>query len=71
MSITQCSPLVPLETPRGKGMAHFLIDYGEEHHLLWVTFIDATGECWTFANPDVRLQPNESLRRRTPETRDG
>lgn len=51
------SPL-PLDTPKGKGFAHFVIDYSQEHDLLWVVFIDETGECWTFSNKDIRLQPN-------------
>lgn len=51
-------PPIPLMTPRGDAMAHFLIDQGSEHHLRWVTFIIDTGECWTFINPDVRLWTN-------------
>ncbi len=62
--ILQLSPFVPLETPKGRGMAHFLIDYGAEHHLSWVVFIDETGECWTFDNPVVRLQANQTARPR-------
>ena len=27
-----------LETPKGKGFAHFVIDYSQEHNLLWVVF---------------------------------
>jgi hypothetical protein len=60
--IVQLSPLIPLETPRGPAMAHFMIDPGFEHHLQWVCFIDATGECWTFGNPQVRLSPNQTAR---------
>ncbi len=60
--IIQLNPLVPLETPEGKGMAHFLIDPGTEHHLQWVCFIDATGECWTFDNPKIKLQANQTAR---------
>lgn len=58
----QLNPPIPLETPRGLGMANVLIDYGPEHHLLWAVFIDATGECWTFLNSEVRLQVNETMR---------
>lgn len=32
---------------RGAGFAHFVIDYGPEHHLMWVIFMDKTGECGT------------------------
>lgn len=54
----QLDPLIPVETPKGFGMAYFLINPGPQAHLEWVVFIDDTGECWTFENPDVRLQPN-------------
>lgn len=61
--ILQLDPPIPLETPRGKALAHFLIDYGAEHHLLWVCFQDETGECWTWPNPQVRGQANPSMGR--------
>ncbi len=57
---------VPLETTRGPGFAHFLIDYGQEHHLLWVVFLNESGECWTLPNKDVRLSPNETMGVRMP-----
>ncbi len=49
---------MPLDTPKGPALAHFLIDYGVEHDLQWVCFIDATGECWTYRNKDIRAQKN-------------
>jgi hypothetical protein len=61
--ILQLNPPIPLDTPRGKAFAHVLIDYGQEHHLLWVCFIDETGECRAFQNPEVRLQHNETMGR--------
>lgn len=33
VSMTQLDPLIPLDTPKGPGMAHLVIDYGFEHHL--------------------------------------
>ena len=59
--ILQLDPTIPLETPKGSAKAHFLIDYGQEHHLLWICFQDDTGECWTWPNPQVRLQENVSM----------
>jgi len=56
-------PPLPFETPKGPAMAHFLIDYGPEHHLLWVCFQDDSGECWTWSNKDIRLQHNLSMGR--------
>lgn len=63
MTVTQLNPPLPLETPRGQGLAHFMIDYGPEHHLMWTVFIDATGECWTFQNPQIRAAKNVTLGR--------
>lgn len=54
----QLNPPIPLQTPKGSGVAWFLIDYGLEHNLMWVVVIDTTGEIWTFQNPDVRAQKN-------------
>ena len=56
-------PPLPLDTPKGKAMAHFLIDYGVEHHLCWVCFQNETGECWTWSNKDVRLEVNPTMGR--------
>lgn len=59
----QLNPPLPLDTPKGPALAHVLIDYGPEHHLLWVCFNDADGECWTWPNSQVRAQKNVSLGR--------
>lgn len=56
--ILQLNPAIPVVTPKGKGIAHFLIDNGIESDLQWVCFQDSTGECWTWKNPDVRAQKN-------------
>ena len=63
--ITQLNPPLPLITPRGKGLAHFVIDYGPEHHLMWTVFLDENGECWTFANPRIRATNNTTMGRET------
>lgn len=62
MPILQLNPTIPLDTPKGKAHAHVLIDYGEESHVLWLCFVDETGEAWTFRNTEVRLQKNETMR---------
>lgn len=62
--LTQLNPPLPLETPKGCGLAHFVIDYGPEAHLLWVVFMDEGGACWTVPNPEIRIQCNWSLKRR-------
>ena len=60
--ILQLDPTVPLETPKGKAHAHFLIDYGEEHYLVFVCFVDETGEQWSFRNDEIRLSRNLTMR---------
>lgn len=64
-AILQLNPPIPVDTPKGSGMATLLIDYGPEYDLMWVTFIDDTGECWTWPNPKIRAQKNITLGRRT------
>jgi hypothetical protein len=59
----QLNPPLPLDTPKGKGYAHFVIDYSQEHHLIWVVFLDDSGECWSFQNPEIRLQNNFTMGR--------
>lgn len=59
----QLNPPLPLKTPKGDGVAHFLIDYGPESDLYWTVFITATGEIWTFSNRDVRADTNITLGR--------
>lgn len=68
--ILQLNPPLPLTTSRGAGLAHFLIDYGAEHHLLWVIADDATGECWTLPNPEVRFTTNITMGRTSPDKLD-
>ena len=63
--LTQLNPPLPLITPKGKAWAHIVIDYGQEHDLLWVCFQDETGECWTFSNREVRIQENITMGRKT------
>jgi hypothetical protein len=60
----QLNPPIPLETPKGKGYAHFILDYGIEYNLMWVCFLDDTGECWTFENPEIKIQKNITIGRR-------
>lgn len=61
---TQLDPPLPLHVlGKGDGYALGLIDYGQEHNLIWVTAIDATGEIWCAPNPGVRMQKNWSVGR--------
>ncbi len=68
--ITQLNPPLPLTTPQGKAWAHFVIDYGQEHDLLWICFQDESGECWTWNNSEIRIQSNATLRRNLGDRED-
>jgi hypothetical protein len=64
MMFTQLLTPIPLHVlDKGDGFAIGVIDYGQEHDLIWVTAIDATGEIWCAPNPRVRLQPNWTMGR--------
>jgi len=56
--LTQLQSPIPLHTPKGKAWAVAIIDYGPHWDLQWVTFVHATGECWTFVNSDIRQEKN-------------
>ena len=61
---TQLNPPLPLSTPKGRGYAVGVIDYGLEHSLLWVVALDDSGEVWCVPNSEIRMQPNWSAGRR-------
>jgi hypothetical protein len=63
MSTLQLDPPIPVITPKGDGYAHLLIDYGPEYNLLWVCFLDDSGECWTYDNTQIRAQKNITMGR--------
>ena len=54
-------------TDKGDGFAIGVIDYGQEHNLIWVTMISATGEIWCAPNPKVRGQSNWTMGRARPK----
>jgi len=63
--VTRLDPPIPLMTPKGRALAHFIIDYGPEHDLQWVCFQDDTGECWTWENAHIRARVNHTMGRKT------
>ncbi|WP_232332994.1 hypothetical protein [Novosphingobium aquimarinum] len=61
---TQLNPTLPVHVlGKGHGYAIGMIDYGQEHNLIWVTAIDETGEIWCAPNPEVRLGRNWTMGR--------
>jgi len=67
MTFTQLNPTLPMTVEgKGAGYAVAVIDYGPEHHLIWVVALDDSGEIWSAANPQVRMQGNWTMGRRRP-----
>lgn len=62
--IVQLNPTIPVITPKGRAQAVFVIDYGPEHDLIWVCFLDANGECWSYRNADIRAEKNVTMGRK-------
>jgi hypothetical protein len=62
MTILQLNPSIPMSCPKGDGYAIAMIDYSQEHDILWVIGLD-NGEIWTYPNSEVRMVKNISLGR--------
>ena len=62
--ITQLNPTIPIIriSDGMKGYAFLVIDYSQEHNLLFTCAMD-DGEIWTLSNQEVRIQKNISLGR--------
>jgi hypothetical protein len=59
----QLNPMIPMDTPKGTGYAIMVIDYSQEHNLIWVVALDNGGEIWSFPNSEVRLRKNYTMER--------
>lgn len=64
MNFTQLNPQIPLKTDKGNGQAIGVIDYSEEHDLIWVVILDENGEIWCVPNAKVRGFPNYTMGRK-------
>lgn len=63
MSLLQLNPMLPVSCPKGNGYAFAMIDYSQEHDILFCIAIDGTGEIWIYKNSEVKFQKNISLGR--------
>jgi hypothetical protein len=64
MTFTQLNPTLPMSVEgKGSGYAIAVIDYGPEHHLIWVVALTETGEIWSASNPQVRMEANWTMGR--------
>ena len=62
--ILQLNPMIPIYrvSDKTKGYAFLVIDYSQEHNLLFTCAMD-DGEVWTLSNKEIRFQKNISLDR--------
>jgi hypothetical protein len=60
----QLSPMIPIVRVSDgmKGYAMLVIDYSQEHDLLFTCAMD-DGEIWTLSNKDIRIVNNVTLNR--------
>lgn len=63
-TIHRLDPPIPMTTPKGDAKAVLYVDRGVDNFGEWVTFVLATGECWTWLDKDVRLWACETEGRR-------
>lgn len=67
MSFHQLNPTIPVTViGKGDGYAVAVIDYGQEHNLIWVTALNDSAEIWCAANPLVRMKGNWTMGREQP-----
>jgi hypothetical protein len=59
----QIDPMIPFDTPKGRGFAFWRTDYGQEHDTLYSIIISKTGEVWDIPQPQVRGVKNISMGR--------
>ena len=62
--VLQLNPTIPIWRVKDgmNGYAFMVIDYSQEHNLLFVCAMD-DGEIWTLCNQEIRIQKNISLGR--------
>lgn len=67
MSFHQLNPSIPVTIiGKGDGYAFAVIDYGQEHNLIWVTALNDSAEVWCAPNPLVRMKGNWTMGRERP-----
>ena len=62
MSLTQLNPMIPMSCPKGEGYAIAMIDYSQEHDIIYVIALD-NGEIWSYPNREVRMLKNVTMGR--------
>jgi hypothetical protein len=67
---TQLNPPIPMFVPERdeNGLAYGVIDYGIDHSLTWVVFLNRTAEIWCL--PNSRVRGIENITAGRPATKD-
>lgn len=60
--ILQMNPSILVETPLGRGMALFIIDYGMHQNTCWVVAMEESGLVKHFDCNDIILSTNYTYR---------
>jgi hypothetical protein len=60
----QLNPMIPIvrKSDGVKGYAFLVIDYSQEHYILFVCAMD-NGDIWSYDNREISMQNNPSLGR--------
>ncbi len=57
-AIHRIDPEIWVETPKGSGLAYFLIDYGPSINTIWLVRLDATGDVMHIDSSEIRIHSN-------------
>ncbi len=60
---TELQKSLPVTTTKGDGWAIAVIDYSQDHNLIWVVVLNKNGEVWCIPNYEIRVERNYSLGR--------
>lgn len=58
--ILQLNPAIPVDTPLGKGLCIFIIDYGMHLNSCWMVALKDDGQVKHFDSNDIRLTANHT-----------
>ena len=64
MAMLQLNPMLPVHVVgKGDGYAFLVIDYSQEHHIVWVVAMNKGGAIYAVENPDIRMAVNWTMGR--------
>jgi len=70
-AIHRIQPPIVVLTPRGPGLALFLIDYGPCLNSIWLVRHDETGDVYHVCSPEIRVGGNEMWNLSDPKPFEG